>query len=75
MGQQMNKSCTSTKWANRGTVYNTCKIITLGRVSRMTNEMRVRRAKSAKIGKTLTAFLIPGADGDTVTEARQIVVQ
>ena len=41
----------------------------------MTNEMRVRRAKSAKIGKTLTAFLIPGADGDTVTEARQIVVQ
>ena len=41
----------------------------------MTNEMRVRRAKSAKIGKTLTAFLIPGADGDTVTVARQIVVQ
>ena len=37
--------------------------------------MRVRRAKSAKIGKTLTAFLIPGADGDTVTVARQIVVQ
>ena len=41
----------------------------------MTNEMRVRRAKSAKIGKTLTAFLIPGADGDTVTVARQIMVQ
>ena len=33
------------------------------RVSRMTNEMMVRRAKSAKIGKTLTAYLILSADG------------
>ena len=29
----------------------------------MTNEMMVRRAKSAKIGKTLTAYLILSADG------------
>ena len=29
----------------------------------MTNEMVVRRAKSAKIGKTLTAYLILSPDG------------
>ena len=51
------------------------RIINWSGLSRMTNEMMVRRAKSAKIGKTLTAFLIPGAGGDTVTVARQIVVQ
>ena len=31
-------------------------------LSRMTNEIMVRRAKSAKIGKTLTAYLILSAD-------------
>ena len=38
-------------------------IINWWRVSRMTNEMVVRRAKSAKIGKTLTAYLILSPDG------------
>ena len=39
------------------------RIINWSGLSRMTNEMMVRRAKSAKIGKTLTAYLILGADG------------
>ena len=39
------------------------KIINWWGLSRMTNEIMVRRAKSAKIGKTLTAYLIPSADG------------
>ena len=32
----------------------------------MTNEMMVRGAKSAKIGKTLTGYLILSADGGRV---------
>ena len=39
------------------------RIINWSGLSRMTNEMMVRRAKSAKIGKTLTAYLILSADG------------